>query len=148
MSERTVLVSSLVALPAATLVGLLGTPAILRYVCWPLLTFPDDEALVPAVDGSVEVPLTALGLIGLWSHVITVVEFDEGGMVTEEHGGPLRRWRHRLSVEPVDATTAFYRDEVVFDAGALSAVSVPVVRAFYRWRHRRWRRLARRLVRA
>lgn len=79
----------------------------------------------------------------MWRHEIRVVGSDDAGMLTEERGGPVRRWRHRITVEPVDASRCFYRDEIVLDAGVMTRAAVPVVRALYRWRHRRWARLAR-----
>lgn len=145
MSERTVSVSSVVELPADTVVALLHRAGTLRYVCWPWLTFPADMPDDLGAGEGTEVRLRLAGLVPLWRHELRVVHADAGGMLTEERGGPVRRWRHRLSVEPVDRDRAFYRDEVVVDLGRLTAPAAPVVRALYRWRHRRWARLAREL---
>lgn len=143
MSPRTVVVSSVVPLSAAEVVARLHRVETLRFVCWPLLAFPDDLPATLGAGDTLVVRLSVAGLVPLWSHRLTVVESTDGGLVTEERGGPVRSWRHRLTVEPVDTGHAFYRDEVVIDAGPLGAPVAVVARGFYRWRHRRWARLAR-----
>lgn len=87
------------------------------------------------------VRLYLFGVIPLWRHTVRVIEGDEakGEACTEEHGGPLRRWRHRLTAEPVDGNSCRYTDEVDIDAGWLTPVAAATARRFYRYRHRRWR---------
>lgn len=84
-------------------------------------------------------------LIPLSKHTIEVVRVDHETMTieTEEHGGMLRRWRHALHVEPLDATRSRYRDTVDIDAGPFTGVVARAAVGIYRYRQRRWRRLAR-----
>ena len=142
MSPRTVVTSSVVPLPAAEVVARLHRSETLRFVCWPLLTFPPDLPATLTAGESLSVRLSVAGVVPLWTHRLTVIESTDGGLLTEERGGPVRSWRHRLTVEPVDARRSFYRDEVVIDAGPLSTLVAAVAGGFYRWRHRRWARLA------
>lgn len=74
-----------------------------------------------------------------------VVEADpDGGSArTEEHGGPLRRWSHRVSAVEVGPDRCRYTDAVELDAGRATPLAAVVTRAFYRHRHRRWAALAR-----
>jgi hypothetical protein len=81
------------------------------------------------------------------SHTIEVVAVDEVDhtIATHEGGGLLRTWNHTLQVEPVDGDRdrSRYSDTIELDAGRLTPI---VVRAtlIFRYRQRRWHRLARR----
>jgi hypothetical protein len=57
----------------------------------------------------------------------------------------LRRWHHELRVVPLPDGTSRYSDAVDIDAGPLSGVVAATSSALFRYRQRRWRRLARRL---
>lgn len=86
-------------------------------------------------------------VLPLHRHRIEVVAIDApAGIVrSEERGGVLRRWDHVLQVVPVDDRRCRYSDTIDIDAGALTGVVAVSARVFYRYRQRRWRRLARRL---
>ena len=87
--------------------------------------------------------LLAFGIVPLWEHHIRVVSIDEERWVmsSEEHGGPVRSWQHDLRVTPIDDERCRYEDVLTSDAGRMTAVTCVVARAFYRYRHRRWRLL-------
>ncbi|MGD9644581.1 MAG: hypothetical protein AB7U73_02650 [Pirellulales bacterium] len=104
-------------------------------------------------------------VVPAWNHQIQIVTLDDQRreIVTRENGGLLRNCTHRLLVEPlgerenwVDAVTGDkpatgrcrYIDEFDVHAGALTPVAAMIVRAFFRYRQMRWRRLARRLAEA
>jgi hypothetical protein len=72
-----------------------------------------------------------------------VADASRGEVRTEESGGPLRTWRHRLTAEPVDDRSCRYADEVELDAGRLTPATAAVVRLFYRYRQHRWKALCR-----
>lgn len=143
MTPRTVAVASELPLPAHAVVDLLTRPATLRFVCWPLLVLPADLPATFAVGSTVELRLRTVAGLPLWRHRITVESAGPEGAQTSERGGPFRVWRHRLEVRPLGDGATAYRDEVTVDAGRATPLTVPLVRAFYRWRHRRWRVLAR-----
>ena len=119
-------------------------PALMRHVLWPLITFPELPEQYDLERG-VSVELRLLGLIPLWTHTIRVVHLDREARiaVTEEQGGPVRRWRHHLSAEVLTADRCRYTDHLEIDAGAVTAMSRVIARGLYAHRHRRWRALAR-----
>ena len=57
----------------------------------------------------------------------------------------IRRWHHTLHVEPVDgdATRSRYSDTVDIDAGLFTGAVAGFSLGIYKYRHRRWHRLAR-----
>ena len=146
--NATVAVSSELPIPADTVADLVTRPALMRHVLWPIVTFPDLPEEYD-VEHGVTVGLALLGVVPLWRHTIRVVEIDREALVavTEEHGGPVRRWRHRLTAVPLGDDRCRYTDEVEIDAGALTGVTRLVARGLYVYRHRRWRALARVLAR-
>jgi ligand-binding SRPBCC domain-containing protein len=138
----TIRVSSTLPVPAEVAGDLMRKPALLQHVTWPILSIRGlPETVVPGQ--RMEVRLALLGIVPLWRHTITVVTGDTLDARTEEHGGPLRAWRHHLRVEPLSPTSCRYTDEVDIDAGRLTPVARAMAALFYRYRHRRWRALTR-----
>ena len=86
-------------------------------------------------------------LIPFSRHTIEVVSIDHDTMtlLTEEYGGLVRTWRHHVVVTPLDEDRCRYEDRLDIEAGVLTAAVVGFARIFYRYRQRRWRRLAARL---
>ncbi len=74
-------------------------------------------------------------------HVIRFVEVDADRRIvqTEEQGGLVRVWDHRMTMEPHDGGTTRYTDRVQLQAGVLTPFVRPFAMAFYRHRQRRWR---------
>lgn len=89
-----------------------------------------------------------LGILPLGCHRVEVVEFDPDNrkIVTEEGGGPIRLWRHRVKISPVAPDRCRYSDDLLIDAGALTRPLRLLACLTYRLRQRRWRSLARRLA--
>jgi hypothetical protein len=85
-------------------------------------------------------------VLPLSRHTILLAELDPETrtMRSREHGGVLRAWNHTLHVEPVGEGRSHYSDRVEIDAGPLTGVVAGVAVWIYRYRQRRWRRLARR----
>lgn len=77
-------------------------------------------------------------------HTIEIRSVDEAAMelLTEEHGGVIRTWRHYIAVEPIDHGRCRYEDRIELDAGILTPVATYLTRVFFRYRQRRWTRLA------
>lgn len=138
----TIRVSSTLPVSAEFVADLMGKPALLRHVTWPILTIRDlPETVAPGQ--RLVVRLALFGVVPLWEHTITVIAGGTLEARTEEHGGPLRAWRHHLLVEPLSSTTCRYTDEVDLDAGRLTPVARTAATLFYRYRHRRWMTLTR-----
>ena len=114
----------------------------------PLIVFSlDDPGLAECAwqRGQVlELRGRAFGLLPLGRQRVEVVRLDPARreIETEEAGGPVRRWRHRVRISPVSAQGCRYRDDILIDAGALTAPLWLLAWLVYRWRQVRRRRLA------
>lgn len=83
-------------------------------------------------------------VIPLSRHTIRVVDIDHEAMTlgTEEGGGFVRTWNHHIAVNALSRTSCTYTDRIDIDAGALTSAVAIFARVFYRYRQRRWARLA------
>ena len=83
-------------------------------------------------------------VVPIWVHEINVESVDEHRREarTSEHGGPVQRWQHLLKVEPLADGRTRYTDEVTIDAGVLTPLVWVFAHGLYRYRHKRWRSLA------
>jgi ligand-binding SRPBCC domain-containing protein len=122
----------------------------LRYVTRGLLGFRiEGRAPARLAEGETyRMRLLFFGVVPAWRHEIHVVELDEDAheIRTEERGGPVRRWRHRIAVDEEGWASTRYLDEIEVGAGVLTPFVWAYAQLFYRYRQRRWRRLARRLA--
>jgi ligand-binding SRPBCC domain-containing protein len=123
------------------------TPETFVHVIGAALRYPVAErAGGPFGPGwTIEGRLYLFRVLPVWRHRITVDEIDPIAriLVTTEGGGPVSLWRHTIVVEATDPTRCDYSDEIDIEAGALTPVVVAFATVFYRYRQRRWRRLAR-----
>jgi ligand-binding SRPBCC domain-containing protein len=87
------------------------------------------------------------GVLPAWTHEIRVVRVDDAAreIYTNERGGPVRGWNHRITIGPAGPSRALYTDEIEVRAGPLTPLVWLYAQLFYRYRQARWRRLARRL---
>jgi ligand-binding SRPBCC domain-containing protein len=121
----------------------------LRYITRGLLGFRVEggtpERLAEAQ--TYRMRLLFFGLLPAWKHEIHVTRLDEAGheIRTEERGGPVRAWRHRITVDEEGWGSTRYLDEIDIRAGVLTPLVWFYAQLFYRYRQMRWRRLARRL---
>jgi hypothetical protein len=96
---------------------------------------------------TVRVRLFFFHVIPAWKHEIGIVRLDEAEreIYTNERGGPVRRWNHRIKIDPVSASRCHYTDEIEVHAGPLTPLTGASTHLIFRYRQRRWRKLARRL---
>jgi hypothetical protein len=96
---------------------------------------------------TVRVRLFFFHVIPAWRHEIRIVRVDEASheIYTNEHGGGIRKWNHRIKIDPQSATRCRYSDEIDIGAGPLTPLVWGYAHLFYRYRQARWRKLARRL---
>ena len=119
------------------------------FVVAPLLRFPAaelaDTRWLPGME--LEDRLLLFGFIPLGRHRIRIESLDQAAhrLQTRERSRLLQRWDHHISVEPVDERRCRYRDRLEIEAGALTPVARVLAGLLYRYRHVRWRRLAREL---
>ncbi len=130
-------------IPAGTAARIARNPELMRYVLRPILhiyrlNVPDRIDV--GTEGSAR--LWWFGLIPSWTHHITVKQLDATEIYTNEHGGPVQTWNHRLTFEPLDDDRCRYTDEIETEPGWRGAPTRVFVRLMFRHRHRRWRALA------
>jgi hypothetical protein len=96
-----------------------------------------------------ELRLRAFGLIPLWRHRLRIVRLDResGEALTNEGGGPLTAWNHRIRVEGAEGGRTRYTDEVEVRSGPLTPLSWAIAHAVFAYRQARFRALARGLAR-
>ncbi len=115
---------------------------------------PVDPPALPArwQPGEYRVRMRALGRVPLGEQTIRISFPPTAGgeyLLRDDGSGRLvRRWDHliRLRAAP-DGRSTLYRDEVDIEAGPLTVPVWAFATVLYRWRQRRWRRLARRRFR-
>jgi hypothetical protein len=120
----------------------------LRYVTHGLLGFrPLDPIPARLSEGDVvRVRLLFFHFVPAWKHEIRIVHVDERErrIETAERGGAIRTWNHVITVEPAPPGTR-YTDAIEIDAGIMTPLVEAYAKLFYRYRQRRWRRLAKSL---
>ncbi|MBV9638264.1 MAG: hypothetical protein JO330_01700 [Mycobacteriaceae bacterium] len=119
-------------------------PEFLRWVLWPILrpthmSFPTNTYV--GAQGSAR--LWWFGVIPAWTHHLTVAQLDATEIYTNEHGGPVRTWNHRLTFTPLDECHCRYTDEVETDDGWRGLATRAFIRLVFPYRHHRWSTLAR-----
>ena len=132
------------------------TPALLRHIAWPVISFAlPAKADWPAqfVDGEpVAARLWLIGFIPLGQQWIVPSLHQPSESAWPQrlrdngHSRLIRRWDHWISVEPDDEGGTRYRDTVEIAAGVLTPLIGLFAHLFYRHRQRRWRGLAGRLA--
>lgn len=85
-------------------------------------------------------------VIPAWTHKLKIVaggQLVDGSfeIYTNEKSGPVRVWNHRLTFAPTGANSCLYTDEVEIPAGAEGFGTKQFIKAFFRYRQRRWLKL-------
>jgi hypothetical protein len=140
--QMVVKVSTELPIAAELACQLAQRPAVFKHVVWPVFTILDAPEHLAEGERLVA-RLHFLGLLPTWKHHLLVVSVGPREIYSNEHGGPVKVWNHRLTFEPISDHACRYTDEVEIQAGALTFATVLFARAMYNWRQWRWRRLAR-----
>lgn len=95
-------------------------------------------------NATIETRLWFFHFLPAWRHTLHVRSIDEdaGELISREAGGPITRWNHRIAIAPISERRCHYTDEIDIKAGALTPFVWAYAHMFYRYRQRRWRRLA------
>ena len=132
---------------SAAIASVVTTPAGFRVVTRGLVELAGlDEHPGPWTTGTtVAGRLRVLG-VPFSHHRITVesIDHERRSLQSDEGGGPIRSWRHLITVEPVagEPARSRYTDRIEIRAGLLTPAITLFAHGFYRLRQRRWRRLA------
>lgn len=123
-------------------------PRLLDYVAYPLQVFePIEPATLPDVwpEGQHLVRPRMFGMLPMGTQWIVISNVEDGPLRyrlrDDGHGSLMSRWDHMITVEPINASTCRYTDEVEVEAGVLTPFVAAFAHLFYRHRQRRWRKL-------
>lgn len=117
-------------------------PALFQHVVWPLFTTGSlPERLEVGERASARLYLA--GVVPAWRHHLQLVALEPCEIRTNEGGGPVAVWNHTLTFEPASDGGCRYTDAIEVRAGLATLPAVLVAHLIFRWRHRRWRALAR-----
>src|SRR5262245_42251901 len=128
--------------------------ALLLEVCGPLVTFRAVEPAVlpPRWEEGITVRCRSylFGVVPLGTRTVRIERIDQEARAiqTREQDPLFRRWDHLIRVRAADGGRTRYSDTVDLDAGPVTPLVRPCVHWFYRYRHLRWRRVAKRLAAA
>lgn len=97
---------------------------------------------------TVQTKLFFFGVVPAWKHRLEVVRVDETRLelYTNERGGAISKWNHRIRVEPQNGNRCLYVDEIEINAGLLTPFVWLFAQIFYRYRQRRLKTLLREIV--
>ena len=89
-------------------------------------------------------------LIPAWRHHLRLVHVDEGRreILSQERGGFIRAWNHRVYIEPENTVRCRYTDEIEIRAGIVTPLVWAFAHLSLRYRQLRLRRLIQWLVKA
>ncbi len=143
---KSITVETALDAPAAVIWSTVQQPEAFVHVAGGMLRYPAAERHT----GPWKVGDRTIGWLFLFRmipfsrHSIEVVNIDHAAMtlLTEEGGGLIRTWKHYVAVRPVDEDRCHYTDRIDIDAGILTPVVATFARVFYRYRQRRWAKLA------
>ena len=135
--------SSTLPIPADQAFELAQKVELFQYVVAPFiqirsLHMPDGVSPGATVSGR----LWWFGIVPSWQHHITIVAIADREIYTNEHGGPVRTWNHRLTFEPLGDDRCRYTDEIELGDALHDAGTRLFARLMFRHRHRRWATLA------
>lgn len=153
--SRTVRVATEIPVPAREGFDLAHRLEVFDHVVWPVIRIGlSDDLRARAGDpnafgqgDTMSGRLRILLIFPAWRHELTIVEDGETAegafeIYTNEHGGPMRVWNHRLTFEPTGELSCRYTDEVELDGPRLLLPgNVAFARLFFRYRQWRWRRM-------
>lgn len=126
--------------------ALATVPEVMQFVLAPVLTFSTGE--FPKSGDRITLGFSAsgriywLGVIPTWTHTITVVNLADREIYSNERGGPVKVWNHRLTFEPLDDRRCRYTDAVEVAGGPMGWGTALFARLIFHHRRRRWRLLA------
>jgi hypothetical protein len=99
-------ISTELPIAAETAFELAQKPELFKFVVAPILRVPRlklPDRLEPGTEGSAR--LWWLGVVPTWTHHLRLVHLGENEIYTNEYGGPVHTWNHRLTFEPLSPSS-------------------------------------------
>jgi hypothetical protein len=128
------------------------TSALLKEICAPLIYFQAARGEEIPERWSSESPNRLrpkmFGILPLATRTLAWERIDQQKreIQTREHDAMIRRWDHRMQMEPAGENQCRYTDDIEIQAGVLTPLVWLWAEWFYRHRQKRWRRVAQRLA--
>jgi ligand-binding SRPBCC domain-containing protein len=119
----------------------LQRPETLEYITRGMIAIDPVDIPDPIQEGSVaRMRVKILNLPPPMDYEIRLERIDPVAreLLTNEHGGMIKSWIHRITVEPLSAGRCVYTDQIDIDAGPMTVVVWAYAQVFYRVRQRRW----------
>lgn len=135
-------VSTELSIAAEAACRLAQKPSVFKHVVWPVFAIRNTPERLEQGE-ALSARLYFLGFVPAWTHHLRLVSVSAREIYSNEHGGPVRVWNHRLTFEPISDQACKYTDEVEIHAGVSTLATALFAHAMYRWRQRRWRHLVR-----
>ena len=137
----TVRVQTQLPIPAEKAFELAQKLATFRHVTFPILRVSDLPDRVEE-GNEVSARIYFFGLLPAWWHNLRLVHVRPYEIYSNEQGGPVKTWNHRLHFEATSEASCRYTDEVEITAGLLTPFVWLFAQLIYRYRQMRWRALA------
>lgn len=129
------------------------SPAGLQQVSAPLMVFHSEQGGFPEIwpEGEHLVRVELFGIAAMGQQVIAISypkPFGDTRLVRDSGYGisglftAVTDWQHTMAVTPLSSGRTLYRDELRFEAGAITPLMWPVYWAFWQWRALRMRALS------
>jgi hypothetical protein len=147
-----VLVRSVLPCDADLAWSAVQTSALLDEICAPLIYLtPEAGKKTPerwAPGSTVRMRPRMFGVLPLATRHLHWERIDDAAreIQTREHDAMIRRWDHRIHIEPAGDGQCRYTDDIEIEAGLLTPLVWLYAQGFYRHRQRRWGRVAKRLA--
>jgi hypothetical protein len=109
-------------IPAEIAAALARKPEMMKYLLRPVMRayrLDVPERIEVGTHGSAR--LWWFGVVPAWTHHLTIKQLEPTEIYTNEHGGPVKTWNHRLTFEPLDEHHCRYTDEIETEDGLRGA---------------------------
>ena len=142
----TIRVRSRLAAPADQIWQLLLSKKTFLFITEGMMTFTDSEDWPEPLfssDTKIDTKVCLFGRGPASPHQVRILRVDEvkQEIDTEESGGLVSVWNHRMRVDAVSREESLYTDHIELQAGLITPLVWPFAFLYYRYRHRRWRKL-------
>jgi hypothetical protein len=128
------------------------TSALLEEICAPLIYFAADNGEQIPERWTSQTPNRLrpkmFGVLPLATRTLNWerIDHEKREIQTREYDAMIRRWDHRIHVEPAGDDQCRYTDDIQIQAGVLTPLVWLWAQWFYRHRRKRWRQVAQRLA--
>lgn len=145
--------SSVIQLPIEEAWRLLQRVDTLNYVAYGFMQFralDDGELPEQWLVGTEKFRVLLWNVIPAWVHTVHIKHVDDDihHIDTHETGGLIKRWDHDMKLDEVDENSCRYTDSLDLDVGWITPLAWVMAKAYYRYRHWRWKKLVRKALAA